>query len=115
METNADQPDRSLRIPPGSEEGLTMAESKDYTRICDKCGTRWLLPKELATEKGPRAAQVKGMERASRWGVGRQRTKYSMQALALQDQQDRVLANAMCPSCGSSDFTQYKPGQAPAV
>jgi hypothetical protein len=24
---------------------------KDYTRICNGCGERWLLPKEWATEK----------------------------------------------------------------
>lgn len=83
----------------------------DYTRVCASCGTPWLLPEEWARQKAPRASQVRSMQRATRFAVGRQRERYSMQAVALQGTQDRVLANARCPSCGSSSFTQYKPGE----
>lgn len=91
-----------------------MARSEDFTRVCDACGTAWLLPKEWATEKAPNARQVKGMQRATRFAIGKQRERYSMQAATLQASQDRVLASARCPSCGSTSFKQYKPGQAPA-
>lgn len=87
--------------------------SGDWTRVCAKCGTAWLLPKEWATEKAPNARQVKAMERASRIAVGRQRTRYSMQSSALSDQQTRVLSNGRCPSCGSGEYTQYRPGETP--
>ncbi|HVA74294.1 MAG TPA: hypothetical protein VNF71_06980 [Acidimicrobiales bacterium] len=87
--------------------------AKDYTRICNNCGNRWLLPKEWATEKAPRGSQVKAMGRASLFAIGKQRERYSMQSMALQGQQERVLSNARCPGCGSSEYTQYKPGDAP--
>jgi hypothetical protein len=53
------------------------------------------------------------MQRATRFAVGRQRVRYSTQATALQTHQERVLRNAMCPSCGSSEYSQYPPGAAP--
>jgi hypothetical protein len=37
-----------------------------------------------------------------------------MQAATLQGSQDRVLTNAQCPSCGSTSYKQYKPGDAPS-
>lgn len=92
-----------------------MAPARDYTRVCQRCGTQWLLPKEYATDKAPRALQVRAMQRATRHAIGRQRVKYSTQTAALQANQDRVLQNAMCPKCGSSDYRQYKPGEAPAT
>lgn len=87
--------------------------SKDYTRVCESCGVAWLLPKEWAEEKAPRASQVKSMQRATRFAIGRQRERYSMQAAALQSSQDHVLSNTRCPSCGSTSYKQYKPGKAP--
>ena len=94
--------------------GLFGSKPKgDWTRVCNKCGESWLLPEEWAKEKAPKSAQVNAMNRAARMGIGKQRERYSMQSMALQGQQDRVLTNARCPSCGSSEFTQYKPGEAP--
>jgi hypothetical protein len=84
--------------------------SKDCTRVCKRCGTARLIPEEYAKDKGPSARQVAGMQRATKFAVGRQREKYSMQASALQSHQDRFLANATCPNCGSSDYVQYAPG-----
>jgi hypothetical protein len=55
------------------------------------------------------------MQRATKFAIGRQREKYSMQTATLQASQDRVLSNARCSSCGSSSFKQYKPGEAPDV
>ncbi len=86
-------------------------ESQDYTRVCDKCGTKRFLPKAWATEKPPSGAQVKSMTTATKFAQGKQRERYSMQSVALNAQQDRVLSNARCPSCGSSDFTQYAPDE----
>jgi hypothetical protein len=54
------------------------------------------------------------MQRATKFAIGKQRDRYSMQAATLQASQDRVLTNAQCPSCGSTSYTQYKPGDAPA-
>ncbi len=88
--------------------------SKDFTRVCEMCGTAWLLPKEWATEKAPNERQVKGMQRATKFAIGHRREKYSMQAATLQSSQDRVLTSSRCPSCGSTSFKQYKPGDAPA-
>ena len=85
--------------------------SKDYTRICKRCGTARLLPKEYAKDKGPSARQVAGMQRATKYAMGHQREKYSMQTAALQSHQDRFLANATCPNCGSTDYDQYAPGE----
>ena len=84
--------------------------SQDYTRVCGKCGESRLLPKAWALEKGPRGSQVNAMKRANKFAIGSQREKYSMQSMALSSQQDRVLQNAICPNCGSSDFSQYAPG-----
>jgi hypothetical protein len=61
------------------------SKDRDYTRICDNCGNRWLLPKELAEEKAPRGLQVSNMNRAARLAVTKgQRESYSMQALAFR-------------------------------
>jgi predicted nucleic-acid-binding Zn-ribbon protein len=90
-----------------------VAKDLDYTRVCEKCGASWFLPKELATAKAPSSLQVKSMQRSTRLAIGRQRERYSMQAMALQSAQDRVLSAAQCPACGSSNYTQYKPGKAP--
>ena len=76
-----------------------------------RCGTARLLPEEYAKDKGPNARQVAGMQRATKFAIGRQREKYSMQAAALQAHQDRFLSNATCPSCGSTDYDQYGPGE----
>jgi hypothetical protein len=47
--------------------------------------------------------------RAARGGVTkRQKLAYSTQAMMLNDTQERVLRNARCTECGSSDFTQTK-------
>jgi hypothetical protein len=74
--------------PPGSGSGMNpyaripgMADrggSKDYTRICKRCSTARLLPKEYAKDKGPSARQVAGMQRAPKYAIGHQREKYSM-------------------------------------
>lgn len=88
---------------------------KDYIRVCDSCGTSWLLPKEWATERAPRAFYVRSLQRSAKFGPRRRRTRYAVQAAAMQGTQDRVLTNGRCPACGSSAFRQYKPGQAPPV
>lgn len=93
--------------------GAVAAVPKDYVRVCKSCGARWLLPKEWAIEKAPNDRQVRALERATRFAIGRQRERYSMQSTSLHGSRDRVLANARCPSCGSSDYEQYGPGQAP--
>jgi hypothetical protein len=72
-----------------------------------------LLPEVWAKEKAPREGQVKATARAARFGFGRRRGELAMQSVALEGQRDRVLSNARCPGCGSSEFTQYKPGEAP--
>jgi len=96
--------------------GAKTGGSKDYTRVCKKCGTSRLLPEEYAKDKGPSGRQVAGMQRATKYAVGRQREKYSMQSAALQSHQDRFIANATCPNCGSTEYDQYAPGEAaPAV
>ena len=84
--------------------------STDYTRVCKRCGTARLLPEAYAKDKGPSSRQVAGMQRATKFAVGKQREKYSMQSSALQSHQDRFLANATCPNCGSTDYDQYGPG-----
>lgn len=84
-------------------------ESQDYTRVCAKCGTQRYLPKEWAMEKAPREGKVNRMNRASRIDVSGA-SGISMTAMSLSSQRDRVLTNARCPSCGSSDYTQYAPG-----
>lgn len=85
----------------------------DYTRVCRKCGTSRLLPEAMAKDKGPADRQVAGMQRATKFAVGRQREKYSMQASALQSHQDRVIQYATCPQCGSTEYDQFKPGEEP--
>lgn len=85
--------------------------STDYTRVCKTCGTSRLIPEAYAKDKGPNARQVAGMQRATKYAVGRQREKYSMQSSALQSHQDRFIANATCPNCGSTDYDQYAPGE----
>jgi hypothetical protein len=109
--------EQALPPPPPPPPAVASAKgsSKDYTRICDKCGARWFLPKQWATEKAPKDYKVRQSQRATKWAVGRQRERYSTQALALSSQQDRVLSNAQCPNCGSSDYTQYKPGEEPGT
>jgi Protein of unknown function (DUF2510) len=82
----------------------------DYTRVCKRCGTARLLPKAYAKDKGPSSRQVAGLQRATKFAVGKQREKYSMQSSALQSHQDRFIANATCPNCGSTDYDQYGPG-----
>jgi Protein of unknown function (DUF2510) len=84
--------------------------STDYTRVCKRCGTARLLPKAYAKDKGPSARQVAGLQRATKFAMGKQREKYSMQSSALQSHQDRFIANATCPNCGSTDYDQYGPG-----
>lgn len=91
--------------------GNKKSDGADYTRVCSRCGERRLLPKAWALEKGPKQSQVNAMRRANKFAIGSQREKYSMQSMALGSQQDRVLQNAICPKCGSSEFTQYAPGE----
>jgi Protein of unknown function (DUF2510) len=85
---------------------------KDYTRICSRCGGRWLLPKALAAEKSRSPGHVKSLETKARLMPG----SFSLpQAVAARSLLDRVMANAQCPHCGSSDYTQYKPGKEPPL
>jgi ribosomal protein S27AE len=93
---------------------VEMAKSsKDYTRVCKRCGTARLIPEAYVKDKPPRASQVSSMQRASRFAVGKQRERYSIQASSLAGQQDRYLTNATCPNCGSTEFDQYAPGKEP--
>lgn len=84
----------------------------DFTRICDRCGTRRYLPKEIAKAKAPRAGKVKRIDRAARIGAVAG-TRYAQQSMALHTQQDRVLDAGRCQSCGSSEFHEYPPGSEP--
>jgi hypothetical protein len=83
---------------------------KDYTRVCNRCGGRWLLPKAFATESARSPGHVKALERNARLMPGR---GGGPQAAAARSLLDRVMANAQCPHCGSSDYRQYKPGKEP--
>jgi hypothetical protein len=85
-------------------------DSQDYTRVCGKCGTHRYLPKAWATEKSPSEGKVNRMNRAARIDVGGA-SGISLTAMNLSSQRDRVLTNARCGICGSSDFTQYAPGE----
>jgi hypothetical protein len=40
---------------------------RDYTRVCNKCGTSRLLPEAAAKDKGPNQRQVGGMQRATKY------------------------------------------------
>jgi hypothetical protein len=84
---------------------------RDYTRVCRKCGTSRLLPEAAAKDKGPNQRQVASMQRATKYAIGRQREKYSMQTSALQDHQAKFIEYATCPSCGSAEFDQYGPDE----
>jgi predicted nucleic acid-binding Zn-ribbon protein len=90
--------------------------SKDYTRICSRCGTRWYLPKAWAKEKPPSRLDL-GISRLGSFGeaatLGGGGSAWGSRATHQQLRRDRALANQRCPECGSSDFTQYKPGKAP--
>jgi hypothetical protein len=93
--------------------GRSKDKGTDWTRVCGQCATTWLLPKAWATEKPPNDRQVKAMQRASKFAIGKQRERYSMQSATLTADRDRVLTNARCPNCGSSTYRQFKPGEAP--
>ena len=100
-----------------------MVGSRDFTRMCQMCGTNWLLPRAWAIEKAPSESQVRQMQRGTKDTIGRallgarasalspRRERYAVQATALQATRDRVLNNARCPSCGSTSYKQYKPGE----
>ena len=87
-----------------------MSRGKDYTRICNRCGGRWLLPKTLATESARSPGHVKALERNARLMPVRGDPAGAAAARSLLN---RVMANAQCPHCGSSDYRQYKPGKEP--
>ncbi len=89
--------------------------SKDYTRICDRCGARWHIPEEWATESTPSKGVIDKTNHAASVATRKkQREQYSRQEIALQERRDRVLSNAQCPSCGYSGYIQYRPGAEPA-
>jgi ribosomal protein S27AE len=96
-----------------SEMEMKNGGMTDYTRVCKRCGDQWLLLEVYAKDKGPSARQRASMQKARKFALGRQRERHSMQAAALQSQQDRFVTNATCPQCGSTDFDQYGPGEAP--
>jgi hypothetical protein len=79
------------------------------------CGHRRLLPGEFAFEKVPSEFRLGRSRRGARFGfAAKQRVVAGMHSTALISQQERVLQNAMCPRCGSSEFDQFHPGMAPA-
>ena len=95
-----------------------MAKDRDYTRICNGCGNRWLLPKEWAKESKPSKLAINGAKLSSAGeGMSFGGPKGSGARVShLEAQRDRFLQNATCPACGrSGNFTEYKPGKAPAV
>lgn len=81
----------------------------DWIRVCNRCGYRWLLPEEWATETAPSDWRIKRSERSAKYVLTRHNSMYAMRAMALQSQRDRVLGNARCSQCGSSDYTQFYP------
>jgi len=83
----------------------------DATRVCLKCGTARLIPVAMTKDKPPSDRQVAGMQRATKFAIGKQRERYSMQSAALQGQQDRYIKYATCASCGSTEFDEYAPGE----
>lgn len=85
----------------------------DYTGIVKSGGRRWYRTKDQAKGKAPKGSQGNAMNRAAKYGVGKQRERYGVQAMALQHQADRVTDLATCSGCGRHEYDEYKPGQAP--
>ena len=97
-----------------------MSKPREYRRTCERCGTTWYVPAELA---GPRN---KGEERAERWKLAGARMgaagssmtifgalrgfRPSRSARAevdrLEARRDRVLEARRCPSCGSVSYRE---------
>lgn len=83
---------------------------KEYKRSCNKCGAIWYVPKELAEERMPNKLEIAGTKMqtfgmGSLEGVGRHARA---QLKSLEARKQRVLDNARCPSCGSSDYSQAR-------
>ncbi len=68
-----------------------LLAARVYTRICHECGTHWLLPEKYAVDK------LRSIRRVRRERIARQ----------------NWLSNAKCPNCGSTQYTQHRPDEAP--
>ena len=89
-------------------------KSNDYTRVCKRCDKPRFVHKDLATLAKPSSVALKAGRVASDTALGRSAGRKHTAYLANQATHDRWLSAATCPSCGSTDFTQYAPGKAPA-
>lgn len=83
---------------------------KVYTRVCQRCGTQWTLPRVLAKEQAPTARQLANVQRASRFTLGGLKSRQRMNASIFEMDTDRYVRNRTCPNCGTMDYRQYKPG-----
>lgn len=88
-------------------------KSNDYVRVCKKCDKPRFVHKDLATLAKPTSVTLKAGRIASDTALGRSAGRKHTAYLANQATHDRWLSAATCPSCGSTDFTQYAPGKVP--
>jgi ribosomal protein S27AE len=84
----------------------------EVKRTCNRCGHARYLPRKLAREKAPNAMQLTGAKlRAGGASASVLSTKGAAKQLQLnrlEERDRRVLENAMCPGCGSIDFTETR-------
>jgi len=85
-----------------------MSKNKNWTRVCSDCHHVRYLPKAWAKETAPTGLDIAASKLIS-LGTGLQGRSGGSRAMQVENARDRVLRNAMCPACGSSNYTQHKP------
>lgn len=87
-----------------------LKKGRLYTRVCQRCGTQWKLPRVLATEQPPNPRQLANTQRMAKFTIGGMKTRTRLQKDVFQTDYDRFIRNSTCPNCGTIDYRQYKPG-----
>lgn len=105
-ERKAKNAERDAKFQDFRDKSKGTGDYSDVTRVCNKCGNTRFLPRAWAQTKAPRPAPSMIV------GIGRHR-RSELAMIHMKEAQERELfhKNAMCPSCGSSQYTQYKPGE----
>lgn len=91
-----------------------MAKVKEYERRCQRCETKWYVPKKVRKEKAPSRMEIGGakIQRAGALltpGIGwLMAGSARRQVQALEDRRQRVIERDRCPSCGSASFDESK-------
>lgn len=84
---------------------MGLLGKKELQRTCDRDGTVWFVPLELAK---PPSKQAIRAAKVGSFGIGRANVQQNLRAGRLQAERQSSVDASRCPQCGSTSYREVK-------